>query len=192
MYLAYETRAQIRLIPLDISPGLAPASSYKPGLSPRRSTPTACQCEPMTSFCPAGNTISPTHARREWELKGATRKSMDKTLCESFLSDYSRASKLTACLVPASMSGIPGQKMKPFTYVYLALLINLVGWQPDVLFINLSDITSLARISRVASLLESGWMYFAPVNSLRSKIHTAAHLIPSTSASHRILAAATS
>ncbi|PIL33229.1 hypothetical protein GSI_04679 [Ganoderma sinense ZZ0214-1] len=48
-------------------------------------------------------------------------------------------------------------------YVYLALCIKLVSWPHDIPFMNLSDITGLARISCIASLWESEQMYFAPI-----------------------------
>ncbi|KAM5541992.1 hypothetical protein V8D89_004302 [Ganoderma adspersum] len=102
----------------------------------------------MTSLRPVSDTVGPNYARREGELKGGTRKSMDATV--------------------ASMSGIPGSKMRwtlkaYLKYVFLALRIKLVGWPPNIPFMNLSDITGLARLSRITTLWESGRMYFAPV-----------------------------
>ncbi|PIL33274.1 hypothetical protein GSI_04724 [Ganoderma sinense ZZ0214-1] len=102
----------------------------------------------MTGFRAVGDTLGPNYARREGELKGGTRQSMDATV--------------------ESMSGIPGRKMRwtlkaYFKYVYLALRLKLVGWPHDIPFMNLSDITGLTRISRIATLWESGRMYFAPV-----------------------------
>ncbi|KAM5533694.1 hypothetical protein V8D89_012661 [Ganoderma adspersum] len=102
----------------------------------------------MTGFRAVGNTVGPNYARREGQLKGGTRQSMNATV--------------------ASMSGIPGSKMhwtlKAYLkHVFLALRIKLVGWPPDIPFMNLSDITGLARLSRITTLWESGRMYFAPV-----------------------------
>ena len=67
------------------------------------------------------------------------------------------------------MSGIPGQKMRwtlkgYWKYIYLALRLKLIGWPHDIPFMNLSDITGFARISRIATLWDSGQMYFAPVS----------------------------
>ena len=67
------------------------------------------------------------------------------------------------------MSGIPGQKMRwtlkgYWKYIYLALRLKLIGWPHDIPFMNLSDITGFARISRIATLWDSGRMYFAPVS----------------------------
>ena len=67
------------------------------------------------------------------------------------------------------MSGIPGQKMRwtlrtYWKFVFLALRLKLVGWPPDIPFMNLSDLSGFARISRIATLWDSGRMYFAPVS----------------------------
>ncbi|KAM5536393.1 hypothetical protein V8D89_009932 [Ganoderma adspersum] len=91
----------------------------------------------MTGFRPVGDTVGPNYARREGEVKGGTRKSMNDTV--------------------ASMSGIPGSKMRwtlkaYLKYVFLALRIKLVGWPPDIPFMNLSDITGQARLSRITTL----------------------------------------
>ncbi len=54
--------------------------------------------------------------------------------------------------------------LKPYRlYVYLALRLKLVGWPPDIPFMNLSNISGYERISRIAGLWASGAMHFAPV-----------------------------
>ncbi|KAM5538897.1 hypothetical protein V8D89_007437 [Ganoderma adspersum] len=102
----------------------------------------------MAGFHAVGQTVGSTYARREFDVRGSTRQSMDAGV--------------------SSLSGISGRKMRwtlgaYYKHVFLALRIKLVGWPPDVPFMNLSDITGLARISRIAALWESGEMHFEHV-----------------------------
>ncbi|KAM5536333.1 hypothetical protein V8D89_010025 [Ganoderma adspersum] len=103
----------------------------------------------MTGFRPVGDTVGSRYARREGGMRGGLRLSMNAEL---------------SCL-----SGIGGRKMRwtlwaYYKFVFLALRIKLVGWPHDVPFMNLSRITSLARISRIVALWETGKMHFAPVS----------------------------
>ncbi len=53
---------------------------------------------------------------------------------------------------------------KYYLYVFRRYRIELRGWPRDVPFMNLSKLTSLARIQRLSERWKAGKMHFAPVS----------------------------
>lgn len=51
-----------------------------------------------------------------------------------------------------------------YRFFYKRYRIKLVGWDPRLLFANLSDLTGLPRISRLAALWESGVLHYERVS----------------------------
>lgn len=99
-------------------------------------------------------------------MRGGLRVSMNSVIgtCPS-----DRRVQLLTPPLTALMSGVRKARMRwslrlYVLYVYITYGLKLVGWPPDMRFMNLSRITGLVRISRLVDLWESGEMYFAQVS----------------------------
>ncbi|OJT03143.1 hypothetical protein TRAPUB_6279 [Trametes pubescens] len=122
------------------------------------------------AFRSLGNTVRGKYARREIAMRGEVRQGLTQKLGEH-VSDSVLASNLMSRHTPVSRVGHRDPKVSMRWTVsglcediYLKHCLKLVGWPEGVYFTDLSNVTGLARISKLVSALRSGELTFEPIS----------------------------
>ncbi|EIW51259.1 uncharacterized protein TRAVEDRAFT_54721 [Trametes versicolor FP-101664 SS1] len=103
------------------------------------------------AFRSLGKTIGTTYARREIAMRGEVRQGLTQKLVTRV---GHRDPKVS---MRWTVSGLCED-------IYLKHRLKLVGWPEGVYFTDLSDVTGLARISKLMSALRSGDLTFEPIS----------------------------